>query len=101
MCKLGNVGHAPTGEIRCSEIDSESTFGQKQSCMYSTYMVHSPVLAAVYGPYGRLVTYYKKLEGLIMFRQNTQYTFSYIRFFYTSTLEISVHVYYVCRLPCQ
>ena len=57
----------------CSEIDSESIFGQKQSCMYSTYMVHSPVLAAVYGPYGRLVTYYKKLEGLIMFSQNTQY----------------------------
>ena len=32
MCKLGNVGHAPAGEIRCSEIDSESIFGQKQSC---------------------------------------------------------------------
>ena len=33
-------------EIRCSEINSEAIFGQKQSC--STYMVHS-VLQSSFG----------------------------------------------------
>ena len=71
----------------------------KAACIVPTWstVYCNPVLAAVYGPYGRLVTYYKKLEGLIMFRQNTQYIQLHWIFLYI----YSVHVYYVCRLPCQ
>ena len=96
------MGHAPAGEIRCSEIDSESIFAQKQSHMYSTYMVHSVLQSSFGCRIGPIWTFgyilYKKLEGPIMFK--AKYTVHSVTLDF-SIQEISVHVYCVCRLPCQ
>ena len=46
MCKLGNVGHAPTGEIRCSEIDSESILIWREAKPHVQYL-HGPQCIAI------------------------------------------------------